>query len=76
MKLSQITAETLTKINNRSLLNLHFRIHQLYRLWKLKQTKIDVAMLKDKHRLVVSEMKTRGIRHTTNLEQAIEAIFS
>jgi hypothetical protein len=76
MKLAEITASSLSTVTNRELLNLHFRIHQLYRLWKLKRSNIDAEMLKEKHCLVAAEMKKRGIRHTTNLEQAIEAIFS
>jgi hypothetical protein len=76
MKLIQITTKTVSKITNRELLNLHYRIHQLYRLWKLKKTKIDADMLRDKHKIVTLEMKKRNIRHTTNLEHAIEALFN
>lgn len=76
MKLSKIDKRSLSESTNRDLLNLHYRIHQLYRLCEIKKSNLDVRVLKEKHKVIVSEMTSRNIRHTTNLEHAIEAIFS
>lgn len=70
----QITHESVARIENRDLLNQHYRIHQMYRVWKRENKNLDV--LKKKHSIVVSEMQKRGINHTTNLEHAIEALFN
>ena len=75
MRLAQITEKSIFDVSNRELLNLHYRIHQLYRLSELKQSKIDSTILTEKHSIVVAKMKNRNIRHTTNLEHAIEALF-
>jgi hypothetical protein len=70
-----ITTTTAKKASNKELLNLHYRIHQLHRLGELKRIKIDMEMLKEKHSIIASEMTSRKIRHTTSLEQAMEALF-
>ena len=65
MKLTQITTQSIKKVSNREVLNLHYRIHQLWGQRKTK--KIDTKLLREKHDIVVIEMKRRGMNHTTPL---------
>lgn len=75
MKLVQVTTETVNRSTNRDLLNMHYQIHQIYRLVKLERSNMSKDILQEKHLVIVQEMKKRKIRHNTTLEQALEAIF-
>ena len=75
MKLEHINEQSVSEVSKRELLNLHYRIHQINRLYKLEQSNVDIDMLKEKHAVVGTEMLKRKIRHSTSLEHAIEAIF-
>jgi len=61
MRLEQITPETIKVVSNRELVALHFRIHQLWAQRKYK--KMNVKLLKEKHAIIISEMKNRGLIH-------------
>lgn len=62
MRLETIATETIRSISNSELVNLHWRIHQLWAQRKYKR--MDTKLLQAKHRIVVDEIKRRGLRHT------------
>lgn len=60
MRIVDITDDSLKQATNKSVSSLHYRIHQLYGHRKTKR--IDVKLLRDKHALVVADMKRRGMK--------------
>ena len=63
MKLSEIKEESIRSISDKELLNLHFRLHQLYtNAKKLGKRQMSLA-LKRKHKIVITEMGKRAKEH-------------
>ena len=71
MKLEQISKETISTISNSELVNLHWRIHQLWAQRKYK--KMNISLLKGKHTIVKNEMIRRGLRHTEHAMRKVMA---
>ena len=65
MKIDQINKKSIIKINDRELLNMHRRTHQLYIGSKKSDFK---GNLIEKHNILVNEMKRRGMRHKSPIE--------
>ena len=76
MNLSSITEEYVAKISNRDIINLHYRLHQVYHLNKNKNYNKNESLINKTHSVIVAEMASRKIRHNTNLESALEALFN
>jgi hypothetical protein len=71
LKLIDITPESISNISNNELLNLHWRIHQLY-IQKIRTTLSDEfkKMLIQKHQILVVEMNKRNMKHKTAIVEA------
>jgi len=67
MKLEDINETSIRKVSKVELLNLHFRIHQLYTQAKNRNNKKQMMFLKDKHDITAKEMERRGIKHKSPL---------
>lgn len=74
MEIHKITQNTISKVSNKELVNMHYRIHQQYSLAKKKNDKQKMTKLKEKHEIVVKEMKKRGINHNSILENYLANI--
>jgi len=61
MKYKDITPQSISDITNRELVSLHWRMHQLWAQRKLK--KVNRIFIKEKHSIVMAEMKRRGLKH-------------
>lgn len=68
MTLDRITPESLEKISNKELLNLHIRVHQLYSLAVIRNNKDLANELYRTHGYIVSEMSKRKIKHSSPLK--------
>ena len=67
MKISEIDSKSVRKMTDKELINLHWRIHLLYKTFKKKNDKEALEILKAKHEILVKEMKRRGIKHNSPL---------
>jgi hypothetical protein len=75
MKLEDITPESLKKVDDQELLSLHHRLHQIWGRHFERTSDETAGSLKREdvwnwHKLVVAEMKDRGINH--NVESLID----
>lgn len=68
MTIDRITPESLEKISNKELLNLHIRVHQLYSLALMRNNKDLADELYRTHGYIVNEMLKRKIKHSSNLD--------
>jgi len=59
MKLVDVTAERLRKVDREELSGLHFRTHLLFNGWKKADKSLDIQLVKKVHDLVVSELVRR-----------------
>ncbi len=67
MKLIDIKTKTIRNINNKELLRMHHRCHQLYSIAKKRNNiKLKNLVIK-KHSIIVQEMKRRKMNHKTPL---------
>ena len=71
MRLELISDESVSQISNAELVNLHWRIHQLWAQRKYKKMKI--GLLKSKHTIVKNEMLKRNMRHTEHAMRRVMA---
>lgn len=62
VKLASITRETIKRAPDKELLNLHLRCHQLWSL-SMKGKNYDTKQIKEKHSIIVFEMRQRGFKH-------------
>lgn len=71
MKLIDITSDSINNLSNKELLNLHWRIHQLY-IHKIRTSLSDEfkKMLIQKHQILVVEMTKRNMKHKTAIIEA------
>lgn len=67
MKIVDINNNSISKVSDKELINLHWRIHLLYKQFKKKNDSKSVLNLERKHELIVKEMKKRGYKHNTPL---------
>ena len=69
MRLIDINSETIKKVNNKEIISLHRRIHQLYILAiKRKPTKKEFILFLEKtHEILLKEMNKRQIIHNSPL---------
>lgn len=74
MKLANVTTGSVRKISNKELLSLHWRMHQLYTVAKKRGNKKLVILLKEKHKILVDEMKRRGIKHQSSLTLSMRLV--
>lgn len=74
MRLESITEITIRKVSDKELLNLHYRIHQLYSLAKKRNDKNSMYFLKGKHKIVAKEMETRGIKHVSPIDSTLNKV--
>ncbi len=74
MKLKDLNSENIKEISNSELNNLHRRCHQLYILNKKSEVenKILIKVIVRTHTLIVVEMKRRGFKHNTPLEEGYD----
>ena len=56
------------------LMNLHFRIHQLYISAKKANKKESMKLYEEKHSLTVLEINRRGLQHKSPLRMSIEKV--
>ena len=68
MRLNDITAPTIKSISTKELVNLHYRIHQLYGGSENRDSSSGyMKMLEEKHSILANEMIRRGFKHETPL---------
>lgn len=69
MKLIDINSRTIEKSNNKEIISLHRRIHQLYALAvKREPTKKEfISFLEKTHEILVNEMNKRKMSHNSPL---------
>lgn len=67
MKIVDININSLSKVSDKELLNLHWRCHQLYISFKKKNNVKGMALLKSKHDIIVKEMKKRKMKHVSDI---------
>ena len=70
MKLTNITPETVKKLPDKELINMHRRCHQLYGVTKSANfpNKDHKELLIKTHNLIVKEMNRRGFKHNSPLK--------
>ena len=74
MKLSEVNINTIKKVSDKELLNLHYRLHQLYQNAK-KNNNIDkIKEYKRIHNIVIKEMDRRKLKHKSPL-RLLEFLF-
>jgi hypothetical protein len=61
MKLTDVSSESLEKLTNVILTNLHFKIHQIWAHRKRKN--INIPLLKTCHDMIKREMEKRNLNH-------------
>ena len=67
MKLSELNHDSLKDLSNKEVLNIHYRIHQLYSIASRRDSKEIMSNLRKAHSLIVSEFKKRGMIHNSPL---------
>lgn len=67
MKIDDINKITIKNVSDKELVSLHYRVHLLYGLAVSKKDIDKMKYLKQKHSIIVSEMKNRGITHNSIL---------
>lgn len=82
MQIEDITPDTLSKVSDKELLNLHHRLHQLYNNF-LRGAKLNQENLVNAHLFIVEEMDKRNLNHedhdeldteTDKLDQATDTM--
>ena len=73
MKIIDINSNSVKKISNKELVNMHRRIHQLYTLSKKREMSNDFSkILYRAHNILVNEIDKRGLNHKSNLNEEFE----
>lgn len=74
MKLMDLNSENIKELSSSELNSLHRRCHQLYAINKKNklENKSLIKMTVRTHSLIVVEMKRRGFKHNTPLEEGYE----
>lgn len=67
MTLKDVNPESLKKVSNQELLNLHYRTHQLYTVAKKQKKEKFQKFLISVHTPIMNEMLKRGMVHKTDL---------
>ncbi len=67
MKLDEINKSSLNPTNDKELLNLHYRCHQIYKQADASRNESLKDNLNDKHHMIVVEIKRRKLLHTSPL---------
>ena len=77
MTLKDLNSKTIKEIANNELLNLHYRVHQLYTIAKKRKevSKKFVNMLLYYHKIIEREMIKRNMKHKTPLVESFLEIF-
>ncbi len=68
MNIYDINKESIKQISNKELILLHYRLHQLYGAYVKKQNlKINKLknFLKKAHEIIIKEMETRNLKHSS-----------
>ena len=71
MNISNVNKNSIKKISNTELLNLHYRIHQLYTNAKKVNNKKMMIFYNEKHDILVAEMNQRGLKHKSPITMSI-----
>lgn len=74
MRVEDINSTTVKRIQKNELLNLHFRIHQLYSQAKQRDNQELLKYLQEKHRLIVEEMERRNMKHESPLNMSLNLV--
>jgi hypothetical protein len=74
MKITDINPNSLKKINNKELINMHRRCHQLHTIYRRGQWKDKASMIEKAHHDIVMEMDRRGMNHNSPLKHLHEGI--
>ena len=77
MTLKDLNLKTIKEISNNELLNLHYRVHQLYTIAKKRKEVSEkfVNMLLHYHKIIEREMIKRNMKHKTPLVESFLEIF-
>ena len=67
MTLKDVHPETISKVSNKELLNLHYRTHQLYTVAKKNHKPEFQKFLVSVHTVIMKEMLRRGLTHKTDI---------
>ncbi len=68
MKINEITPSSIKKVSDIELLNLHYRLHQLYQNAKKRGDTSLAKKYKYYHNLVVKEIDHRKLKHRSPLK--------
>lgn len=74
MKFTEVNPNSLKKINDKELLNMHRRCHQLYHMYSRSYYKNKKVMIKKAHNDIVNEMIRRGMDHKSPLKYLNETV--
>lgn len=75
MKMTEVSMKSIRKVDNKELVNMHYRCHQQFTLAKKRNDKKNMLLLKTAHSLIVSEMKRRKIRHNSPLTEYLKHLI-
>lgn len=74
MKITEINPESVKNINDKELLNMHRRCHQLYHMYRKSFYKNKVKMVERAHHDIVMEMQKRDMDHQSPLRYLKETV--
>lgn len=68
MKLIDINSNSISKVSNKELLNMHYRCHQQYILAQKYHNKPLMSLAYKAHSIIIREMKKRHLNHQSPLK--------
>lgn len=68
MIITEINPKSVKKINDRELLNMHRRCHQLYTIFKRNQNSQKNKQIELKHEILANEILRRKMKHNSPLK--------
>lgn len=74
MKITEINPKSIRELENKELLNMHRRCHQLYGMYRKSHWKNKSKMIEKAHHDIAMEMQRRGIDHKSPLKYLQETI--
>jgi len=76
MNIDQINKDSIKKVSDKELLNIHYRIHQLYSVAKKRNNKPQMKLFEAKHTIVANQMIARGMKHKSPINTSLKKVRS